>query len=384
MINAKREFTVLDLFCGCGGLSQGFHDAGFKILAGNDIWGTALETFENMHKGAKPILGDITDEKVRKEIVDTVDRNVDVIIGGPPCQAYSLAGTRDPDDPRGKLFEQYVKLVQKINPKFFVMENVKGILTMKHYREDLTKSEMKERDEILKNIKKLAEKRSKCWSKGDASEHFDKRRKLSSKISRLRKSLRKFQEPVTALIKRKFKDIEYHVEFRKFNAAEFGVPQSRERVFFIGTKKKKDIVFPTKNFSRVTMKDAIGSMPNPRKSPEDEVYNGSFSTIYMSRNRRRGWDDVSFTIQAGIRHLPLHPSSPKMVKKGPDKWIFSNPKKTRRLSFREAAKIQTFPDKYNFCGNQSDKIKQIGNAVPPLLSRRIAEPILKKLEAEFD
>jgi len=126
------EYKVLDLFAGCGGLSKGFELAGFNVVAGNDILDHAGETYKRNHPNTKFFLGDITDEEMKKQIISYMKENgCDVIVGGPPCQAYSLAGLRDPNDPRGKLFEEYVEIVKKLQPKIFVMENVKGILNMK-------------------------------------------------------------------------------------------------------------------------------------------------------------------------------------------------------------------------------------------------------------
>jgi len=390
-----KKYTVLDLFCGCGGLSKGFEMAGFRILAGNDIWKKALETFKLNHPNASAIQGDISNKEVREEIIKVVDRKVDVIVGGPPCQAYSLAGKRNPNDPRGKLFEQYVEIVKEINPKFFVMENVKGILTMWHYRENLTNKDIKERDLIVEEIEKTIKERKSLWEKNNKEERERKRCEIATKLSKLRDNVKKFQEPVTELIKRNFKKIGYHVEFRLFNAADFGVPQSRERVIFIGAKNKDDIVFPERTHSNdvntdvsgkkmkphVTLKKAIGSMPDPAKNPEDEVYRGSFSTIYMSRNRLKKWDEISFTIQAGERHIPLHPSSSQMVFVERDKWKFSDPNNVRRFSVLESAKIQSFPEDFKFAGNVHDKIKQIGNAVPPLFAQKVGEPLIEKLDS---
>ena len=121
----------IDLFSGCGGLSTGFEKAGFDNVVSNDIWEPAQKTFLHNNPSENFILGDITQANIKKEIIRQ-SNNCDVIIGGPPCQAYSLAGGRDVDDPRGKLFEEYLKIVKKIRPKYFVIENVKGILSMEH------------------------------------------------------------------------------------------------------------------------------------------------------------------------------------------------------------------------------------------------------------
>ena len=299
------------------------------------------------------------------------------------------------DDPRGKLFEQYVSIVKEISPKLFVLENVKGTLTMQHYKEGMTRADAAKKDRILKRIGELVEKRRSLWGDSHAEERDRRRREIASELAKLRKGIRKFQEPVTGLIKREFQKIGYHVEYRLFNAADFGVPQSRERVIFIGVKDKGGIAFPERTHSNsvevdaygrelqpyVTLKDAIGNMSDPTENPEDEIYRGTFSSIYMSRNRLKQWDDISFTIQAGARHIPLHPSSSPMVFIKKDKWKFSDPNNVRRLSTLECARIQTFPDGFKFAGSVHGKIKQIGNAVPPLLAQNIGKALLRTLEA---
>ena len=123
---------VIDLFSGCGGFSKGFEDAGFEIVAANDIFKEAAETYKHNHPSTKFIFGDITKQEIKDEIISTAkELGCDGIIGGPPCQAYSTSGNRDPNDPRGKLFEEYIEIVNKVKPSFFVMENVRGILSMK-------------------------------------------------------------------------------------------------------------------------------------------------------------------------------------------------------------------------------------------------------------
>lgn len=356
---------VLDLFAGCGGLSTGFEKAGFDVFASNDIWGVALETFKSNHPGTKAILGNIMKKSVQDEIIDIVNHKVDIIIGGPPCQAYSLAGSRDPEDPRGKLFENYVKIVEKVQPSVFVVENVKGILSMKHFKENIPIEEKKEIIELIKMKK-------------------SKKQKVS--IENLNKQIEEYLVPVPELIKSTFEGLGYKVEWRLLNTADYGVPQERQRVFFLGTKYK-NIVFPHETHSGksssllksyVTLREAISDLPFPDIGDEDEVYEGGFSPIYMSRNRRRSWNEVSYTIQAGARHIPLHPGCPPMEKIDSDNWIFGQGP-FRRLSVKECARIQTFPDDYIFIGKTVDKYKQIGNAVPPLLAMRVGSCVRKML-----
>ena len=184
------------------------------------------------------------------------------------------------------------------------------------------------------------------------------------------------------------------------NAKDFGVPQERKRVIVVGYRndlKKKFDFNSLKKIITPTLKEAIGDLqdsmpakdknkPNEKlKVPNHEHMNGGFSTIYMSRNRRKNWDEPSFTIQAGGRHAPLHPDSPTMNKIKEDLWKFENKhsKKLRRLSVRECARIQTFPDNFIFYyDNVSKGYKMIGNAVPVRFSEVIAKQIKKDLEAK--
>jgi len=128
--------TVVDLFSGCGGFSLGFKQAGYNLLVANDKWKTALDTYSKNFPSVTTILGDVNDRRIQHQIVESCKKEIDVVIGGPPCQAYSLAGMRDPEDPRGKLFQSYFDIVEKIQPKAFVMENVKAIRSMKHFKPD--------------------------------------------------------------------------------------------------------------------------------------------------------------------------------------------------------------------------------------------------------
>ena len=133
------RYKVLDLFAGCGGLSYGLEMAGFEVVAANDLFAAAAETHKANHPKSRFFLGSITDPAIQDAIVEHLqETGCDVIAGGPPCQAYSLAGKRDVDDGRGRLFEQYVELVRRVRPRVFIMENVKGLLSMSHDRAGLS------------------------------------------------------------------------------------------------------------------------------------------------------------------------------------------------------------------------------------------------------
>jgi DNA (cytosine-5)-methyltransferase 1 len=173
-------------------------------------------------------------------------------------------------------------------------------------------------------------------------------------------------------IKDEFSQCGYNVFSQLFNARDFGVPQDRERVIIVGIRKDFDIndfSIPVPKNKRMTMREALAGMPEP--SPDD-ICNAPYSSRYMSRNRKRGWDDVSYTIPAMAKQVTLHPSSPDMEKLGKDLWKFGDNGITRRFSWQEAAAIQTFPRGLKFEGDLVSKYKQVGNAVPVKLAEHVA------------
>jgi len=333
---------IVSLFSGCGGLDLGFTKAGFELVYANDNDPVVWETFEKNHR--IPI-----DKRSLFEIKSYEIPDSDGIVGGPPCQSWSLAGEmRGAKDERGQLFYEYVRVLKDKQPSFFLAENVKGIVS---------------------------------------STHIEEFNKILNKLS----------------------SIGYNIEYKVIDARDYGVPQERYRVIIVGIKDslRKKFVFPNPTHSKnvqitlsgpkthkwLTLRDAIHDLPEPVRAkdknkanvnlsiPNHEFMNGSFSTIYMSRNRKRNWDEASFTIQAGGRHAPLHPSSTGMVKVEKDLWKFNNEKPVyRRLSVRECARIQTFPDDFIFYyKNVADGYKMIGNAVPVRLAQVLAEKIKSDL-----
>lgn len=325
---------IVSFFAGAGGLDLGFENAGFDVVWANeydkDIW----ETYEKNHKNTKLDRRSITDIP-SDEVPDC-----DGIIGGPPCQSWSEAGSkRGIADERGQLFYEFMRILADKKPKFFLAENVSGMLVGKH-------------KEALENIKQM------------------------------------------------FTDIGYELSFEKLNVSDYGVPQDRKRVFFIGYRKDLGIKFkfpkPSTPKKKVTLQDTIfdlrdnvvaaneGNYTNESDCvvPNHEYMIGGFSSMFMSRNRVRAWDEVSFTIQAGGRQAPLHPQAPKMDLVGTDKREFSrgNEDLYRRLSVRECARIQMFPDSFIFhYKNVTAGYKMIGNAVPVGMAQILAEKIYKDL-----
>lgn len=323
---------LISLFTGAGGLDLGFEEAGFKVVWANEFDKTIWETFELNFPHTKLDKRSIINVK-SNEIPD-----VDGIIGGPPCQSWSEAGSgRGIQDKRGQLFHDYIRLLKEKQPKFFLAENVSGILSPKH------------------------------------------------------------SEAFLGIIK-EFKNAGYEISQKLLNANDFGVPQDRRRVIIIGYRKdlKKKFEFPEPQKYKPVLKDAIYDLrlAKPAKDknktngdslkiPNHEYMNGGFSSIYMSRNRVRSWNEPSFTIQAGGRHAPIHPQAPKMKFIEQNKRIFIQDKEYlyRRLSVRECARIQTFPDNFIFKYTDiADGYKMIGNAVPVKFAFHLAKKIHEDLK----
>ncbi len=321
---------IASFFSGAGGLDLGFTNAGFKLAFANDNWGGCWETFEKNHGITinKKSITDLSSEEI-PEVVG--------FVGGPPCQSWSLAGRMEGiKDPRGQLFYNYIKLIKEKQPLFFLAENVAGILSPKHY------------PEFMKIIKE-------------------------------------------------FEKIGYKVSYKLLDAKFFNVPQERKRVIVVGYHHKlgKEFEFPKASLRLFTLKEAIGDLSKPipaserNKSngklsvPNNEYMNGGFSTIYMSRNRVRGWNEQSFTIQAGGRHAPIHPQAPKMkfIEQNKREFVKGSEHLYRRLSVRECARIQTFPDDFIFYYTDiADGYKMIGNAVPVKFAEVIAKKIMEDLK----
>lgn len=323
---------LVSLFTGAGGLDLGFEKAGFQVVWANEFDKAIWETFEHNFPHTKLDRRSIT-EVQSHEVPDA-----DGFIGGPPCQSWSEAGAgRGINDKRGQLFHDYIRLLKDKQPKFFLAENVSGILHPKHA-------------EAFANIIKA------------------------------------------------FEDAGYLVSQKLLNANDYDVPQDRLRVIIIGYHKKlnKTFEFPEPQQYKPVLKDAIYNLRLAKaakdknktngeslKIPNHEYMNGGFSTIYMSRNRVRAWDEPSFTIQAGGRHAPIHPQAPKMKFIEQNKRIFmpGHENKYRRLSVRECARIQTFPDDFVFkYRDVADGYKMIGNAVPVNFAKHIAQKIMSDLK----
>jgi len=390
------EYKVLDLFAGCGGLSKGFELAGFNIIAGNDILDHAGETYKRNHQNTKFFLGDITDEGMKKQIISYMrEKGCDVIVGGPPCQAYSMAGLRDPNDPRGKLFEEYVEIVKELQPKIFVMENVKGILNMKHEKDNLTNEEKKELEELRNAEKERAEllllrKQHKNNPEKYKYTEVEEERleEVKAEVKRLKNHLGDYQEKVTDKIVKRFNELGYDVKFKLLNSANYGVPQKRERVIFIGKKQNGEITHPEPTHSEdgknglkkwISVKEAIRDLENKQEdinfnhilTNHNEEFTEKIKNTPIGKSVFGNYSDAFFK---------SYPEQPSRTVKENHGGVFVHYKHNRVMTPRELARLQSFPDDFIFEGSKSKQLIQIGNAVPVGLAKAIAEHIKKLID----
>ena len=319
--------SVVSFFAGAGGLDLGFENLGFNVEWACEFDKNIWETYRFNHPNTYLETRSITEVQP-----EDLPENVMGIIGGPPCQSWSLAGSmKGINDPRGRLFYDYLRLLNAKQPQFFVAENVPGMLSPTH------------KEEFLKIIDK-------------------------------------------------FKDYGYTVTYKLLNAWDFGAAQDRKRVIIVGYREDLGIEFNFDNLisveNKLVLRDVIGDLPEPLRALEknytngdtgavanNEYFIGGFSSIFMSRNRIRNWDQPSFTIQASGRQAPIHPESAPMRKLDKNKWEFTGDN-YRRLSVRECARIQGFPDYFIFKYTKVDMgYKMIGNAVPVPLAEAIARQI---------
>ena len=330
----KTRHKIISLFSGCGGLDLGFKMAGFNVVWSNEYDAEIWATYEKNHKNTQLDKRSIINIHP-SEIPECVG-----IIAGPPCQSWSVIGSsKGIKDKRGQLFFEFIRILDAKKPKFFLAENVPGILSPKH----------------------------------------------GASLQKIKASLKKSG---------------YVLSLKLLNAADYGVPQDRKRVFIVGIRSDLNFKFefPKMTFPKITLKETISDLQSTAIPTEHNKTNGNnclivnheymtdgFSSRYMSSNRVRSWDEQSFTIQAGGRHAPIHPQAPKMESIGKEKRIFNQAKLHlyRRLSVRECARIQTFPDDFVL---HYDKVttgyKMIGNAVPVALAKFLAENIKAQINGK--
>ena len=366
--------SVIDLFCGAGGLSEGFRQAGFDVLAGNDLDAGAGKTFRSTHRHATFFEGPIDGISVREMLAVTGLRRgeLDCLVGGPPCQAYSVYNhQRGMHDERSGLFREYLRMVEGIHPKWIVLENVTGITSVGGGQAV---------KEIVSNLSKLG----------------------------------------------------YDVDFKILRAEEYGVPQERRRIVFIGNRVGAPIQFPRPTHGIggkpfVTIAEAICDLPplangaqyHPDKyqsAPQSEfqrqlrrnsktIHNHAapkLSSINLKRMKHipqgGSWRDIPVSLlPEGMkrarrcdhtkRYGRMHPEglACTILTKCDLHWgAYIHPEQDRVITVREAARIQTFPDTFVFEGSRTEQYVQVGNAVPPMLAKRIAETISLALSTYTD
>lgn len=361
--------SAIDLFCGAGGLSEGFHQAGFQVLVGNDIDRAAGMTFSLSHPGAKFLEGPV-EEFSATELLKAgglIPGELDCLVGGPPCQGFSVYNhNRGVNDPRTKLPREYMRLVRGLQPKWIVMENVTGMTSI-----DGGKA-------VSGFIKTMAE-------------------------------------------------AGYVVETMVLKAEQFGIPQERRRLFFVGNRLGLPILWPAVTHGSlrrpfVTVWDAICDLPAlrngadsngaqyrcaPQNAFQREVRKGSrvaknhssprLSEINLERMKYIGqggsWRDIPFDLlPEGMKRAKRSDHTKRYGRMKPNglactiltkcdvHWgAYIHPYQNRAISVREAARFQSFPDRFVFQGSQTEQYVQVGNAVPPLLGKRVAEAVIKAM-----
>lgn len=344
---------IIDLFCGCGGLSKGFEDAGFEVALAIDMWTDAIKTYNRNHRSPVGECMDIHN-LTKEKLLEYKNEGVIGIVGGPPCQGYSTVGTRDINDPRNHLYIEYCRVVETLKPKFFVIENVKGLLTL---------SNGAFKDDIINRFSKLG----------------------------------------------------YNVQYKVVNAADYGVPQRRERVFFVGMLGH-DYVFPNKTNNTLTALDAIcdlqplneedgdldecSYLTEPMNEYQKKMRKHSGGTVLnhqITHHSKQTIDIISMIPDGGkIKDLPkeywdirkYNKAFERMSSQRPSNTVdtghrnYFHYKENRIPTVRENCRLQSFPDTFVVTGSRTSQYKQIGNAVPPILAYCIAEEIMKQIKED--
>lgn len=348
MCNMKK-LTCIDLFCGCGGLSKGFLDAGYDVLLGIDVWQDAITTFNYNHRNSKGLCADLSTLYPKDIELHIQDKSIDVIIGGPPCQGFSIAGKRTIDDERNKLYKNFVRFVYHFKPKAFLMENVPNILSLGN---GIIK------DSVVKD----------------------------------------------------FSDLGYEVVYKVLMASDYGVPQNRRRAIFVGLKNGVDFSFPEKSVVNLTTSlEALSDLPEDSLK-DGESYPFAPNCDYqrvMRRNSLKVYNhaitkhnektkQIIALVPDGGNYKDL-PSELQQTRKVHVAWTRLNSTKpsftidtghrhhfhykwNRVPTVRESARIQSFPDDFIFFGSKTSQYKQVGNAVPPLMAEAIAKKLMETLD----
>lgn len=326
---------VIDLFCGAGGMTVGFEKAGFKTVFAVEFNPVYAKTYSMNFPQVELYVGDIKDihdDQIKN--ISEKNNGVDIIIGGPPCQGFSIAGNigrKFLDDDRNRLFLEYVRFVKIISPKMFVLENVAALV----------------RHNKGKTIKE---------------------------------------------IETRFAELGYSIQYKILNSVNFHVPQERRRVFLVGTKEGYHFVFPTESDERITVEQAIGDLPSLESGESSSI-----SHHVAMRHSKQMLEKMKYVKDGGTREdIPedIRPKSGDIRKyiryssKKPSVCVTGDMRKifhyrdNRALTCRELARLQTFPDSFDFCGNSIEVQQQIGNAVPCNLAYEVALECTKCLNHE--
>ncbi len=329
-----KKYTYIDLFAGAGGMSLGFNNAGFKNLLAIEFNKDFAETYKKNFPGHNLIVDDIKNV-TQKQIYDIIkNEKVDVIIGGPPCQGFSIAGNiarNFIDDDRNRLFKEFVRVVKMIKPRMFVLENVAAM----------------ERHNKGKTIKEV----------------------ISS-----------------------FEEIGYDIKYKVLNAVNYGVPQERRRIFIVGTLGKNNFEYPNEEIKIVTVKEAIDNLPKLENGETSNVPNHTAmkhsiqmleKMSYVSDGGNRNDIPEKLRPKSGDsrKYIRYNSEKPSFCVTGDMRKIFHY-NQNRALTCRELARLQTFPDSFIFLGNTGKVQQQIGNAVPVLLANKIALQVKEVLDNE--
>lgn len=349
---------AIDLFCGAGGLSKGFMDAGVDVILGIDNDEAALKTFEKNHGNAVGLSADLSNPETFGKIRETAERrgkSVDLIIGGPPCQGFSVTGPRRFDDPRNKLYLAVFETVKTFRPKGFLIENVPGMASL--YDGQI-------KDEIL----------------------------------------------------RRFRAMGYETECRILTAADYGVPQMRKRLVFMGIRSdvgKPSFPEPTRTPDEyVTCREAIDDLPSrtdelgketdvydkPPRTEYQRMMRGSCSVLtnhVATAHKQFVKDTIALVPEGGNwKDLPAGVGESRRFHEAWTRYDGNKPSKTidtghrnhfhyeydRVPTIRENARLQSFPDDFTFLGSRTSQNRQVGNAVPPLLGKALAEKMIEIIE----
>jgi DNA (cytosine-5)-methyltransferase 1 len=310
---------VLDLFCGCGGMSQGLKEAGLDVIMGIDHWDKATESYQANQKH-RTLCADL--RQVDPASLEL--QEVDIIVGGPPCQGFSMAGKRESNDPRNSLFMEYVRFLDYFNPKAFVMENVMGILSMKT-----------ENNESCIKI-------------------------ITDNLGR-----------------------NYNYIVCKLYASDFGVPQNRRRVIIIGIRKDLNII-PTEPIPLTTPRPPVSTIIQPRQDVDASHFLSERAIAGINAKKERSKaKGHGFGAQFLNTDKPSYTISARYWKDGSDALVKYDDTNIRRLTILELKRIQSFPDDYVLCGSKKDQIMQIGNAVACKFAKSIGEHIISLLQSSI-